>query len=131
MLLGILNFDFSGDVIVRLEAFERELSLYEQACGEAVSNCIKISDVLQRLEESTLKQHLLLNSQRLAKWEDFRAEVISIRRAQQVVSNTMQPMEVGGLDGKGKLNGGKGDKANLAVAKAPTRPVTIADELGT
>ena len=52
---------------------------------------------------------LLLNSERLALWADFRAEVINIRRAQQVVSNTASPMEVSALDGKGKFDkGGKG-----------------------
>jgi hypothetical protein len=106
-LLGWLNFDFSGDVIAKLEAFDREVLSYEQACGEAVSNSIKIGIVLQRLDESALKQHLLLNAERLAKWPDFRAEVVNIRRAQQVVSGTAQAMEVGALDGMGKF-GGKG-----------------------
>jgi hypothetical protein len=109
VLLGILNFDFSGDVIAKLEAFDREVLSYEQACGEAVSNSIKIGIVLQRLDESALKQHLLLNAERLAKWPDFRMEVVNIRRAQQVVSNAAQSMEVGALDGKGKFSkGGKG-----------------------
>ncbi len=93
--LSLLNFDFSGDVIAKLEAFDREVLSYEQACGEAVSNSIKVGIVLQRLGESALKQHLLLNAERLAKWPDFRMEVVNIRRAQQVVSNTAQNMEVG------------------------------------
>ena len=117
ILLGILNFDFSGDVIARLEAFERELSLYEQACGEVVSDGIRVGVVSQRIDESALKQHLMLNSERLAKWVDFRAEVINIRRAQQVVSNTVSPMEVGALDGKGKFGkGGKGKGYGKAKA---------------
>ena len=112
-LLGLLNFDFSGDVIAKLEAFDREVLQYEQACGEAVSNSIKIGIVLQRLDESSLKQHLLLNAERLAKWPDFRMEVVNIRRAQQVVSGTAQAMEVGALDGKGKFgNRGKGKKGS-------------------
>jgi len=116
VLLGILNFDFSGDVIAKLEAFDREIQVYELACGEVVSDGIKIGVVLQRLEESNLKQHLLLNAERLAKWFDFRAEVINIRRAQQVVNNTAQAMEVSALDGKGKFSKGKG-KSKSASGK--------------
>jgi hypothetical protein len=108
VLLGILNFDFSGDVLARIEAFERELALYERASGEVVSDGIRVGVVLQRLDESALRQHLLLNSERLAKWADFRAEVVNIRRAQQIVSASVQPMEVGALDGKGKFAKGKG-----------------------
>ncbi len=55
ILLGILNFDFTSDVITRLDAFERELSLYEQACGEIVSDGIRVGVVLQRIDESSLR----------------------------------------------------------------------------
>ena len=102
VLLGLLNFDFSGDLIARMEAFERELAQYERTSGEAVSDGMRIGIVLQRLEESSLKQHLLLNTERLTKWADFRAEMINVRRAQQIVANRAQPMDIGALSGKGK-----------------------------
>ena len=79
VLLGILSFDFSGDTIARLEAFERELMTYERANAEVVTDGIRIGVVLQRMEESALKQHLLLNSERLVRWVDFRAELVSVR----------------------------------------------------
>ena len=33
-LLCLLQFDFSGDVLAKLEAYERDLALYEEASGE-------------------------------------------------------------------------------------------------
>ena len=112
VLLGLLNFDFSGDMIAKVEAFERELAQYERTSGEEVSDGIRVGVVLQRLEESSLKQHLLLNAERLSSWADFRSELINVRRAQQIVNASAQPMEVGALDGKygkkGKKGGGKG-----------------------
>ena len=60
ILLGILNFDFTGDVITWLEAFERELSSYEQASGETLSDGIRVGVVLQRIDESALMQHLFV-----------------------------------------------------------------------
>ena len=78
MLLSLLNLDFSGDLSARMEAFEREFADYEQASQEQASDGIRVSAVLQRLEESTMEQHLLLNSERLTKWADFRAEVINV-----------------------------------------------------
>ena len=39
-----------------------------------------------------------LSSQRLIKWANFRAEVINVRRAQQIVSTSAQPMDVGACD---------------------------------
>jgi len=109
VLLGILSFDFSGDLIARVEAFERELATYERASNEIVSDGIRVGVVLQRLEDSPIKQHLLMNSERLAKWADFRAELLNVRRAQQVVSSTASPMDVSAFDkrkskGKGKDN---------------------------
>ena len=57
-----------------MEAFERELPRYEQ-----VRDGIRVGVVLQRLEESTLKQRMLINSERLTKSADFQAEVIKHR----------------------------------------------------
>ena len=122
VLMGILNFDFSGDVIARVEAFEREVAQYERASGEDVSDGIRVGVVLQRLEDSPLKQHLLMNSERLARWTDFRSELVCVRRAQQVISASVQPMDVGALDkGKGKgSRGGKGKGSSTDIVKKVT-----------
>ena len=36
-LLSLLQFDFSGDMLAKLEAYERDLALYEQPSGEKIS----------------------------------------------------------------------------------------------
>ena len=52
---------------------------------------------LLRLEDSPLKQHLLLKSERLTKWADVRAEVINARRAQMIANAIAQPMDTGAI----------------------------------
>ena len=41
-LLSLLQFDFSGDVLAKLEAYERDLSLYEQGSGEKISDDLRV-----------------------------------------------------------------------------------------
>jgi hypothetical protein len=82
---------------------------YEQPSEELVSDGIRIGVVMQRMEENSLKQHLLLKAERLVRWADLRAELVSVRRAQQVLNASAVPMDVGAL-GKG---GGKGKDATV------------------
>eukprot|EP00971_Amphidinium_carterae_P334658 6470061-Amphidinium_carterae.1 len=81
-LQALLGWKFSGDVESKLEAFEREIVRWEQGSGEQLSDSIRIGIVLRQLEESQLKQHLVMNAQRLVLWRDFKREVSNIRRAQ-------------------------------------------------
>ena len=66
MLLGLLSFDFSGDVIARLETFERDALTYTQSSGQPFDDSIKVGIVLRNLPEGNLKQHLIMNADRLA-----------------------------------------------------------------
>ena len=43
-LLSSLQFDFSGDILAKLEAYERDLALYEQASGEKISDGLRVGD---------------------------------------------------------------------------------------
>ena len=43
-LLSLLHFDFSGDMLVKLEAYERDLALYGQASGETISDGLRVGD---------------------------------------------------------------------------------------
>ena len=106
-LLEILGWNFAGDVIARMEAFEREIHLYETSSKEKMSPGIKIGVVLRQLEEGQLKQHLLMNAERLIDWDTFKSEIISIRRAQATAGTTVS-MDVGSA-GKGP-GSGKGNK---------------------
>ena len=41
-LSSLLQFDFSGDMLAKLEAYERDLALYEQASGEKISDGLRV-----------------------------------------------------------------------------------------
>ena len=45
-LLSLLQFDFSGDMLAKLEAYERGLAVYEQASGEKTSDGLRVGIVL-------------------------------------------------------------------------------------
>ena len=42
----LLQFDFSGDMLAKLEAYERDLALYEQASREKISDGLRVRIVL-------------------------------------------------------------------------------------
>ena len=64
------------------------------------------------MEESPIRQHLLLNSERLSSWKAVKEEVPNIRRAWAATEGAGRgaaPMDIGAFD-KGKGPGGKGGK---------------------
>ena len=108
MLLEILAWDFTGDVLLRMEAMERRIADYEKA-GEKLSDAISVEIVMRQLPEGPVKQHLIMNAERLAQWHVFRNEVCNIRRAQLAVQNAATPMEIGALNkGGGQRRQGQG-----------------------
>ena len=72
-LLSLLQFDFSGDMLAKLEAYERDLASYEQASGKKISGGLRVG----------LATHLLLNSERFQTWALFRRELVKSRVQQQ------------------------------------------------
>ena len=110
-LLGLLQYDFSGDALAKIEAFERQLSLYEQSAGEQVSESLRIGIVLNRIQDNELATHLLLNAERLKTWPAFRKELVDVARARAAAGGAYQtrpgsharssggvaPMDVDGL----------------------------------
>jgi len=120
-LLELLKWDFSGDTLQRLEAFERALRDYQAAATETVSDSLRIGIVLNRVTDQELAAHLLYNSERLATWVAFRAEIINISKAKAAAAGAFSiaagssgysgaaPMDVGAVDQRGgKKGGGKG-----------------------
>eukprot|EP00971_Amphidinium_carterae_P280495 5568084-Amphidinium_carterae.1 len=65
-----------------MEAFEREILRYEHASGDVVSDALRIGIVVRQLEETKLKEYLLMSMSKLTAWKDFKAEVSTIKRAQ-------------------------------------------------
>ena len=74
-LLSLLQFDFSGDVLAKLEAYERDLALYEQASGEKISDGLRVG-ILNRVTDTELATHLLLTSERYQTCALFRRELV-------------------------------------------------------
>eukprot|EP00971_Amphidinium_carterae_P012579 247496-Amphidinium_carterae.1 len=81
-LQALLSWKFVGDIEGRIEAFERRILRYEHASGEGVSDALCIGIVLRQLEETKLKEYLLMNTSKLTAWKDFTAEVNTIKRTQ-------------------------------------------------
>ena len=104
-LMGFLSWDFSGDMLARVESFEREISLYEASSKEKISDAIRIGVVLRQLPESPLRHHMILNAERLKDWAAFREEMLNVRRAQAAAAAAAgdpMPMDLGAL---GKYGG--------------------------
>ena len=89
-LLSLLQFDFSGDMLAKLEACERDLALYEQASGEKISDGLRVEIVLNQVTDIELATHLLLNSERFQTWALFRRELVDVSRARAAASGAYQ-----------------------------------------
>jgi hypothetical protein len=140
MLLELLSFSFEGDILARLEAFERDLAKYEQSTGERMPAGIKIGTVVRQSPEGALRQHLIMNMDRFQTWESFKHEIQNVKRAQAAAQSGPSPMNLDTLEnatpesltglanqilslakGKGKGKGknkGKG-KSNQSASPCP------------
>ena len=81
LLYELLNFSFDGDVGARILAFDRQVLRYEQASKEKFPENVRIGVLIKNLPETPLKQHLILNSERLKEWDTVKVEVENLRRA--------------------------------------------------
>ena len=66
LLLELLRFDFAGDMLTRIEEFERSVVTFQNASAEQVSSGMKVGMVLNRLPDSELATHLLTRQTRRA-----------------------------------------------------------------
>ena len=118
LLLELMRFDFAGDMLTRIEEFERSVVTFQNASGEQVSSAMKVGMVLNRLPDSELATHLVLNAERLREWSDFKSEIVNISKARAAAAGAyalgvhkssgggIVPMDVDAVyDGGGK--GGK------------------------
>eukprot|EP00971_Amphidinium_carterae_P246495 4895869-Amphidinium_carterae.1 len=103
-LQALLSWKFAGDIEGSMEAFEREILRYEHASGQGVSDALRIGIVLRQLEETKLKEYLLMNASKLTVWKDFKAEVNTIKRTQANI--VPLPMDLDVFT-KGKNKGAK------------------------
>ena len=60
-----MKWGFQGDLLARMEAFEREVRDYERHLGQPIQDDLKIGIVMNNILEGPARTHLLLNSERL------------------------------------------------------------------
>ena len=82
MLLELLSFNFEGDILSRLEVFERDLQRYTTSSGTEVQDDMRSGIVLRNLPKGSLREHLILNADRFKSWTAFRDEITNVSRAQ-------------------------------------------------
>merc|ERR1712194_785693 len=116
-LLALLQFDFSGDAMSKMETFKRAVLTYETSSGERVPESLRIGMVMNRISDNELATHLLLNSERLKTWAAFRKEVVDVAQARAAAAGSYgtkpgaaqkhghggaMPMEIDALQHPGK-----------------------------
>ena len=65
ILLELMRFDFSGDMLSRIEEFERAIVICQNVRGKVVCSAIKVGMVFNRLLDNELTTHLALKAERL------------------------------------------------------------------
>ena len=78
LLQEITSFDFSGRLLDRLEQWEREVRRYEVMAQDTISDFLRMGLVLNHLPAGQVRNHLLLNAERLRHWDDFKAELTTL-----------------------------------------------------
>ena len=100
-----------------LDAFERGTARYDVSSANTIDDEMRIGIVLTRSPESQIKNHLILNSERLRSWAQFREEIVSIRRVQMSSGHVggrggPSPMGIGALGSQScYMCGGRGHLA--------------------
>ena len=149
MLLELLSYSFEGDVLARLEAFERDLAKYETSTGERMPAGIKIGTVVRQSPEGALRQHLIMNMDRFQTWEAFKHEIQNVKRAQAAAQSGPMPMNIDSLQqadpealqgianqllslakGKGKTKGKKGKGKGKQKGNQSGSPCPICNRSG-
>ena len=76
MMIQILGWDVTaGDLVDNLELFDRAVKRYTDAAKKHVDDDTKIGIVIKGLATGSLKEHLLLHSERCETYDQFRVEV--------------------------------------------------------
>jgi len=102
-LISLLGFDFSGDVLAKLEVFGKEVATVERLSGETVPDSIKIGLCIRNMDDSRLKEHLAMQADRLTQWVAFKNEVTASKRVHFATSAT--PMKIGAFNRETRVTG--------------------------
>ena len=112
----ILNTKFSGnDLESELEGFEKNIRRYEQESGKTIDDQMLAGIILNGIQNTELRSHIIRNSYRLTTYSAMRSELLEMARTNRVLSQMPVPMDIGALPNKkGKGKGGKtGSKGKI------------------
>ena len=103
MLQAILSYTFDvHNLNNSLERWERMVKQWETSTGKVLDDTLKIGIVIKAMpKDSSMSQHLVLNSARFNTYATLRAEMVEILMAQRALQGPT-PMDVGALGKKGK-----------------------------
>ena len=110
----ILNTRFSStDVEAELELSEKTIRRYESETGKALDDQILLGVVINGLQDNSVRDHIIRNTNRLTSYQLVRDELLEIARTRGKGSK--------GKDDKGKGKGKtKGTSSNTALSKEKT-----------
>ena len=115
LLQEVLAFSFEGELQSRLELFDREVARYEMISKEMVGDNIKIGIVTRQMPDGPLKQHVLLNLDRLDSYAKVRQELEAVHRAQVAALSQTSPMDIHAVNAtKGSKGKGRGRGAGVS-----------------
>ncbi|CAK0841766.1 unnamed protein product [Prorocentrum cordatum] len=119
--------DPNGDLAKEIESLERDVRRCENQSGKVLDEDVKISTLVGGMQNTKVRDHLLLNAARLDTFQRLRAEVLNFAVAKRTWAQDVDdPMLIGAVkDGKGKTSKGKGKdskgKGKDSKGKAKTK----------
>ena len=117
MMLEVLAFLLdTNDVVNSLETMERKIKGFERHGNIEIPEFLKIGIVIRQAEEGPMRTHLIMNSHRLATFQDIKTEVTNVKQAQSAVKVRSGAMDVDAFTKGSKVaSNGSGKKQDSEV----------------
>ena len=101
-LTSLLATKFSSDIEEELEQFENMVRRYDAETGKALDDTMKLGIIVNGLQDSGLKDHLIRNSHRLKTYSSIKDELLELARTTRVLNSIPTAMDIGAVPYKGK-----------------------------
>ena len=101
-LTSLLATKFSSDIEQELEQFEKMVRRYDAETGKALDDTLKLGIIINGLQDSGLKDHVIRNSHRLKTYSSIKDELLELARTTRVLNSIPTAMDIGAAPNKGK-----------------------------
>ena len=101
-LTSLLATKFSSDIEQELEQFEKMVRRYDAETGKALDDTMKLGIIVNGLQDSGLKDHVIRNSHRLKTYSSIKDELLELARTTRVLNSIPTAMDIGAVPYKGK-----------------------------